>query len=462
MTSKKEKFFSLSPKSIKHKLFIALFLMSFLPILLTVYLFVDYAEIDVKSTIIVIVLILLVLLITLLGYLFSTRLIEILFNVLSEIHSTSVGEVTEFDEEALQNVTNSYEYLSSRMHQNMMELENYARQMEQLNRKINEKVEVLESLHNLSKAILTTYDVSAILELVVEKACLFLNSSCAFILLWNRKGDVIKTSEYKVDGGKIGKIKNLITPKIFQTVGKETGIITPAQLNPYVELKEMGMENGTISPIKIRERIIGALVLGEKENQEDYTRPDIELIRLFCDLTTISVHNAKLYKRLELQANTDGLTNVWNYRYFKMRIAEEMERAKRYERYLSLVIIDVDHFKEFNDQYGHQKGDMVLKGVTKVLRATKRTSDVLARYGGDEFVVILPETDKEGAKSLVERSVENLQKVKFPFLNNDKVTISAGLATFPNDADTEKQLLEIADKALYKAKGAGRNQFFYY
>ena len=145
---------------------------------------------------------------------------------------------------------------------------------------------------------------------------------------------------------------------------------------------------------------------------------------------------------------TDGLTELYNHRYFRELLIREVALAKRYSHALSLLMIDIDDFKECNDTYGHLVGDKALRNIAKLLKVSCRTVDIVARYGGEEFAILMPYTDKEGAIVVAERVrglVEKLQK-------DPPLTISIGTASYPSDAENEEQLISSADQALYKAK----------
>ena len=170
----------------------------------------------------------------------------------------------------------------------------------------------------------------------------------------------------------------------------------------------------------------------------------------------------EFYKAL---SNIDGLTELYNYRYFHQYLQMELEREKRYKRPFSLIMLDIDNFKEYNDRYGHPVGDLVLKNLATILRKTTRGSDVICRYGGEEFAVILPETSKQEAAIFCERirtAVKNNKPrdLKGGSIGNIRVTV--GLASFPKDADNKDELIEKTDKALYQGKEAGKNCTFLY
>ena len=159
-------------------------------------------------------------------------------------------------------------------------------------------------------------------------------------------------------------------------------------------------------------------------------------------------------------ATTDGLTDLYNHRYFQEQIRMQVENSKRYNTNFSLIIIDIDFFKKFNDNFGHQSGDAVLRQVAQTLKKNVRATDVVCRYGGEEMSIILPNTDKEIAYSTAQKIRERVANHKFKLANDSEanVTISLGVSTFPFDGDTASEIIEAADKRLYSAKNNGRNQ----
>jgi len=152
---------------------------------------------------------------------------------------------------------------------------------------------------------------------------------------------------------------------------------------------------------------------------------------------------------LRKMALTDGLTGLTNHRYFWERLEAEFSRAQRYGRPLSLIMCDVDDFKKYNDKYGHQKGDEVLKHIANSLEQSKRTMDTVARYGGEEFSIILPEVSRPQASEIAKRYLENMK-------SQDNVTASFGIASYPDDAKSSTELVYVADQALLRAKAQGK------
>ena len=159
-------------------------------------------------------------------------------------------------------------------------------------------------------------------------------------------------------------------------------------------------------------------------------------------------------------ATTDGLTELYNHRYFQEQIRMQVEQSKRYSNNFSLIIIDIDFFKKFNDTFGHQSGDAVLRQVAQTLKKNVRSTDIVCRYGGEEMSIILPNTSKDEAYSTAQKICQKVAERNFKLMGNNEthVTISLGVSTFPFDGDSAQKIIEAADKKLYNAKNNGRNQ----
>ncbi len=196
------------------------------------------------------------------------------------------------------------------------------------------------------------------------------------------------------------------------------------------------------------------------------------LVRVRSLLRIKHLHDELQEKVIELQrtkeelrqlAITDGLTGLYNYRYFKEQLLQELKRAQRHSLNISVVMIDIDHFKQYNDKNGHPAGDVVLKDIARLLRDNIRNIDLAARYGGEEFSLILIETDKPSAKIVSEKIRKLVEDYGFAYESSQpdgKLTISTGVATFPEDGEDFDTLVSKADQRLYLAKEAGRNLIF--
>ena len=211
-------------------------------------------------------------------------------------------------------------------------------------------------------------------------------------------------------------------------------------------------------PILIENTIHGMLgVSREKIENNEYIQ---DILRIVATRISDVLTNATLHRNTKLLALTDGLTGLLNRSALHERLEGEYQRFKRYGSHLSLIVADLDNLKEINDSYGHPVGDEVIRKIGDILRETTRESDVLTRYGGDEFVIVLPQTNAQNAMNLAERI--RIKIKEYPFKVNEKrfsCTISLGVATAPGkDIDSAENLLEAADQAMYGSKRSGRNQ----
>jgi diguanylate cyclase (GGDEF)-like protein len=183
-----------------------------------------------------------------------------------------------------------------------------------------------------------------------------------------------------------------------------------------------------------------------------------ERFHILSEQFALGVKRAFLYKKVQELAITDTLTGVFSRRYYLQRFSEEIERSKKFQHHFSCLMIDVDHFKEYNDRYGHLVGDAVLKEISKMVKETIRQIDLVGRLGGEEFSIILTETSSERAQLVAERIRQSIMGKNIHIYDEDlAMTVSIGIAAFPEDGTSCEVLLERADSALYKAKKAGRN-----
>jgi len=206
---------------------------------------------------------------------------------------------------------------------------------------------------------------------------------------------------------------------------------------------------------------IMVLFCGGAEDMERLTEDDRLVINALASELVVAVENSRLYKLTRHLSVTDELTGMSNYRYLQQRLDEEVSRARRYDKHLSLLMLDADNFKGFNDQHGHIAGDKALAELGQVLGSVVREVDVAARYGGEEFAVVLPETDAAGAYVAADKIRESLAGHLFLDGEGNRcctLTVSIGIATYPTYAGDMEALLREADDALYRAKNGGRNR----
>jgi diguanylate cyclase (GGDEF)-like protein len=219
-----------------------------------------------------------------------------------------------------------------------------------------------------------------------------------------------------------------------------------------------GLRVDVAAPIVSYYRLHGVVCLGRPRRRPEDAKA---ILKMLADLGGLAILQVDKLKAVQDTANVDGLTGVFNKRYFQERLSTELRRAERDGQGATLLLLDIDHFKNYNDTNGHVAGDEVLKKVGHILKHSVREDDVVARYGGEEFVILYPGVSKALAYKLAQGIRRSVETQAFPGAERQPlgaVTLSGGVAAFPQDATTEVELIRAADHALYQAKKAGRNR----
>ncbi|MEA2030274.1 MAG: sensor domain-containing diguanylate cyclase [candidate division Zixibacteria bacterium] len=218
-----------------------------------------------------------------------------------------------------------------------------------------------------------------------------------------------------------------------------------------------GALSAMVVPMNSHGHINGVITV-ESNTLEAFNERDLQALSTVARSAALALENAELHKQTEELTIIDGLTGAFNYRYFIRKFEEEKKRASRYGLSLSLIMIDIDWFKKFNDTYGHETGNLVLKHLAEVIKGSIRDVDIFARYGGEEFVVILPQTNRNEALVIGERIRKHVQELSIETGGKQlKITVSVGVSSFPENGQPHDELVSVADRALYQAKDEGRN-----
>jgi len=264
------------------------------------------------------------------------------------------------------------------------------------------------------------------------------------VALYNLTKDICKTLDEE-------KIFTIFKERVSDCLGSgECQFLRPdADLSLY--------KGGAVFPLVIQQEMAGYLVAS------GITGQDKERFRILAQQFLIGFKRTLLYKKMQELSITDTLTRLFSRRHFLERFKEELRRCKKFKYKFSFLMVDIDKFKEINDQYGHLVGDAILREVSQTVKETIRQIDFVGRYGGEELSIILVETDKQQAYFAAERLRKAIESKIIKVYDEElKVTVSVGIATFSDDASTQDALLECADKALYLAKQAGRNRVSVY
>jgi diguanylate cyclase (GGDEF)-like protein len=329
-------------------------------------------------------------------------------------------------------------------------------------------------LHNLVEASNDIYSILDFKQLINSSLLTIIGQvgfQKAFVLLYNNDTKVFNQIYHK--GFMDENINNLefdLSSPVVSYFFKNRTPVYISRLEQNKNLKDLAKKLKklgilVIAPLIYSERLQGIIGAGEKLQFQDFTEADFEIFHILVNIISISIGNSHMFQEMKTLSLTDAMTNLHNYRYFEDRLKEEINRASRHKKKVSLMMIDIDHFKNYNDTMGHQAGDEVLRMIGKILKNTIRDEDIVARYGGEEFCIILPGIEKKGIPILGERVRKKVESEKFfkqEVQPGGQLTISVGTATFPDDAKNFSDIIEKADKALYQAKNAGRNQLKIY
>ena len=320
----------------------------------------------------------------------------------------------------------------------------------------------LELLNKLYQAISRTLELDQLLDQVANVTLEVTAAERAFILLLS--GGQLRFGAGRDRGGPLNaqasrELSRSVCQKVLQT---QQGVYvfdtaSDAEFSAKLSVVSLKLNSVVAVPLRGQQGLSGLLYIDSKTQSLQALEQELGVLANIANVAGLAIDNARLYR----QATTDGLTGLYVRSFFMVRMEEEANRSARYGRTFSLLVMDIDHFKKFNDTYGHQTGDEVIKLVCQIVkRAIRAGLDVPGRYGGEELVLILPETSAEGAMVVADRIRANVENTPLPGPNGEslRVTISVGVATFPGMGDNAHQLFERADQALYVSKQSGRNR----
>lgn len=341
-----------------------------------------------------------------------------------------------------------------------------AASLEETKNELDQRLLEIYALYNVSKTLNASFETEQLLLKLVQDISKSMSIDRMLILLLDKPSNELNIASYTgFDEEEVKQadwLKDGFYSKVVSTGTSKR--VTDISLGDS-ELTEEERINSDVNsliavPFLRRGEVLG-LICAYKNAPDNYQHSDMKLFSSVAEHLAIALENARLFEQTKMMAITDGLTGMYNKRYFIDVMQSEVERAVRCDHELSIFMMDLDNFKHYNDSHGHPAGDQLLIQLAAVIKSTIRKTDIACRYGGEEFVVILPETTKEGAIIVAEKLVEAIHSYPFPFADQQPlgfVSGSLGVATFPADGADVDELVSKADAALYVAKTDGRNR----
>jgi diguanylate cyclase (GGDEF)-like protein len=334
---------------------------------------------------------------------------------------------------------------------------------------LDKTLQNLSLLYSIGKAMNYISDLKKLLQFILGQAIEITSAEKGSLMLYDMETDQlnirvlagledntfqekvnnneIECRSFKAGEGIAGRVFLNAKPIVVNNI-KEDGV--------FVDSHASYVRSIACIPMVVFNEAIGVINVTNKRHGKEFTDDDVEMLKAVADQAAVAINKAQLWD----MAVTDSLTGLYVRRYFMVKLQEELLRAERYTNILSIVMADLDGFKNVNDTYGHDAGDRVLKAIGQFLQQNIRDVDVVARYGGDEFVIMIPEAAQDAAYILSERLRKQFSKLKLE--NMPPITISLGIATYPLDGTELEDLIKKADSAMYAAKRAGRNKVVKY
>jgi len=329
----------------------------------------------------------------------------------------------------------------------------------------------LQLVQNISKDITAILKMTDLLPQIMNAFAKAVNVSKGSIMLMNEE---TQTLEIKAGIGLSPGAYKFVKPKLAEGVAGvvaatcESILIDDKSKENYLYIdfeadltRIRPKETLLCLPLIFKGHVLGVVSLDKKIGKTKFSEYDRRIASILANQAAVSIQNSKLYEN----AITDGLTRLYSHKYFQQQLEREIDKAKRFNQTLSLIMLDIDRFKNFNDDYGHQVGDAALVHLARILRDTMRATDILARYGGEEFsVILIPDPAIGQTPRVVKNISERLRKnVENSFIelkgSKLKITISLGVVSWHGEKKIDKdELIKMADDALYKAKKDGRNR----
>jgi diguanylate cyclase (GGDEF)-like protein len=313
------------------------------------------------------------------------------------------------------------------------------------------------AVNRISTAIRSTLELPSVLQTTVNEVGCALGAQSSALNIEGEHGQSSLTKFYFRDGEEDDEDKRAEMLGDIEALGvRLRGRIKTYVHDGSIDADESDARPAAAVPVIYHDRTMGVLMVTSDDPQRLWQENEVMLLRTVADQVAVAVNHARLFQQMQHQALTDGLTGCFNRRFFEIQLERDLHLATRMRQPVSLILLDIDHFKRVNDTHGHDAGDAALRILANALREELRGVDTAARYGGEEFAIILPQAGHEGAKVVAERLRSRIARTEVPGVGY--ITASLGVATFPNDASSRELLVTSADRALFLAKRSGRDK----
>jgi diguanylate cyclase (GGDEF)-like protein len=334
------------------------------------------------------------------------------------------------------------------------------------------KEEEFNQILKLAKAIESTRNLEELGNLLIDRVSSMFGAKRVSLMLLNKENNELfvwassekreELKQVKLRYGQMfaGKVAEDGRPLLVRNVDSEFPEISKARLGRYQS------KSFIIAPIKTQEITLGVINITERKNTDIFNDEDLKLIMLINSLVALQIEKIQLQEQIESLSIVDSTTGLFNHRYFQEHLSEEIERLQRYRRHLSLIIIDIDNFQKYNENYGYATGDKVLLQMANIIKDNLRKVDIICRYSGEEFAVVLPDTPLKQAAMVAEKLRDRIESAVFVERRDSplamaRLTVSAGVAEY-NIKNNKDEFIQQTRLALDEAKQKGKNRVYVY
>ncbi len=341
-----------------------------------------------------------------------------------------------------------------------------ASSLEDTKNELDQRLLEIYALYNVSKTLNASYETEQLLLGLVNDISKNMEVDRMMIMLVDKETGELKVASHTgfIDE-KVTILQGHLGKGFYGSIASSGKCVLVEDVDTDKNIKQEEIAGKNINsiiavPFHRRGEVLG-LICAYKDKPEKFKPTDLNLFESVAEHLAVALENTRMFEQTKHMAITDGLTGLYNKRFFLDTIEAEIERSKRCNQDLSFFMMDIDNFKNYNDTNGHQAGDVLLKEMASLIQSSIRKVDIAFRYGGEELVVILTETNKAGAKTLASKLVECISEHPFKYREKQPlgcISVSVGLATYPEDANDANDLICRADKALYRAKNSGKNR----